>query len=237
MKYHMYRRIKKDVNHKEEEQRLIQYAHSLGTELLADDITLCTQSFSQFKQNALLDKAIGKLKRGDVLIIDSLESLGNTSAHILKRLSSINKIGVTLDLDKQNFILKPNDNIFKILDSLLRVEDLHRAKRNNAAKDTQMKNNTKPGRKKAKKIKSMFDQYKNKILRENHSGITNKKIVERIGIGNPQSLGKFIKRMKNEIAEKEKLDEIRRTQNEAYGIDTLIMDKKGKIIPTLKNRK
>ncbi len=216
MKHHMYRRIKQDINHEKEEQRLIQYAHSLGTKLLADDITLCTQSFSKFKQNTLLDKAIDKLKRGDVLIIDSLKSLGNTSAHILKRLSSIHQLGVTLDLDKENFILKPYDDIFKILNSLLMVEDLHRANQNKATKDTQIKNNTKAGRKKSKKVKSMFDPYKNKILREHTSGITKKRIIENLGIGNPQSLGKYIARIKIEIAEKEKLDKIQKEQDEAY---------------------
>ncbi|NOQ30487.1 MAG: hypothetical protein GQ570_05115 [Helicobacteraceae bacterium] len=216
MKNYIYRRIPDTMNLEEEKKRLINHASTQDIKVLEDDITLCPIRFSQFKQNTLLDKTIKKLSQGDTFIVDSLKSLGSSSIHILKRLDNIKNRRATLYLDKQDFILKPDDDIFKILNSLLHIEAIHKTDKNKAARATLIKNKTTRGRKKAKRVKSIFDKHKSKIMKYETLGVTKKKIIENIGIGNAQALSKYIKRIKEELTEKEKLAKIQKKQGEAY---------------------
>jgi len=216
MKYYAYRRIPDNIESEEEKVRLINYAKSSNTELLKDDITLCPISYSLFKQNTLLNNTIDKLSPGDILIIDSLESLGNSSSAILQRLHEIKKRRVELHLDKQIFILKPADDVYKILDSLFKIDHQHKLSKEKKVIATLEKSKKLRGRKKAKRIKSIFDKHKNIIMRQDALGVTKKGIIKNIEVGDAQALSKYIKRIKAENIEKEKLAKIEKEQDEAY---------------------
>lgn len=216
MKYYFYRRVPDNIEPEEEKVRLIDYAKSLKTELLEDDITLCPISFSLFKQNTLLNATIDKLSPGDILIIDSLESLGNSSSTILQRLHEIKIRQAELHLDKQKFILKPVDNVYKILDSLFKIDHQHKLSKEKKIRATLEKSKKLRGRKKAKRTKSIFDKHKNTIMKQDTLGVTKKAIIKNIKVGDAQALSKYIKRIKAENLEKEQLAKIQKEQDEAY---------------------
>ena len=162
-----------------------------------DKIVQLPQDATQSKKDRMVDAAISKLVTGNLIVVDSLEMLGHSAFSILKRLFAINgNKSSTLHLSKDNYTLCPDEyNVNILLYKLLEVEKSYTKQRTDIAKQTREKRGTKLGRKSGQKVKSIFDKHKTKIKNFHALGLSKTKIVEYIGVGTPQALGNYIKRI------------------------------------------
>ena len=96
-----------------------------------------------------------------------------------------------------------------LINALFQIERQYVANRVNISKVTRTRNKSKLGRKKGKKVKSMFDKHKAKIKRLYNSGCSIKRISDEINIGTPQALGRYIK--KNNLKVEKELNDSKKS--------------------------
>ena len=142
------------------------------------------------------------------IIIPDLSILGNTSFKVLKFIKQVVAEGRSLHIVDDSIII---DNTYldsiNLINALFQIERQYVENRVNISKVTRTRNKSKLGRKKGKKVKSMFDKHKAKIKRLYNSGYSIKKISDEINIVTPQALGRYIK--KNNLAAKNELDNLK----------------------------
>lgn len=179
---------------------------------------------SEMNRSNAIKKSIERLKDGDTVIVDGIGMLGNSLYTSLKNLIEINKKKADIYLIEENLCFNVDSELFYILYKFLRFERYCLEQRAKAAKQTREKKGIKVGRKKGKKVKSIFDEHKTKIKRYHKLGLSKTKIVEHIGVGTSQALGKYIKKLEDE-AEQVKA----KKQGDNFNLGLKLMDDKGKL--------
>lgn len=84
---------------------------------------------------------------------------------------------------------------FLLLKTLYDIEKEHIKKRIVLAQKSCKSRNKKLGRKKGLKTKSIYDEHKKTIFKLFKLKVPKTKIIEEIGVGTPQGLGKYIKKI------------------------------------------
>lgn len=137
-----------------------------------------------------------------IIVVDNFESLGSSLYSILKNSIELNQKGVRIFLaDKIVFFDAINN-----LHNLLEFEKRRLSRSAGSAKATRERKNSRLGRRKGARVKSIFDKHKSRIKKLHNIGLSKTKIIEKIGEGTPQALGKYIKRLEEERNDKEKKD-------------------------------
>ena len=90
--------------------------------------------------------------------------------------------------------MRVNTNI-NLIEMLYKIEENRNVKKVIKRNKTLKENSTNVGRKKGHKVKSIFDKDKKIILKLHKDGVSNTKIIDKIGVGTPQGLGKYIKQI------------------------------------------
>ncbi len=144
-------------------------------------------------RNQKIDALIQKLVHNDVLLVYSLNALGPSIYNILKRIREIaNKNAILKVVGGEQVINFTNINLIEML---YKIEEDRIAKKAIKRNKTLKENSTNVGRKKGHKVKSIFDEDKKTILKLHKNGVSYKKIIDKIGVGTPQGLGKYIKQI------------------------------------------
>ncbi len=157
--------------------------------------------------NETIDNYINQLPDNVLIFLENIAILGNSTFHILKRIKVLKEKNITIHIINKDLNLHLGNNIlFKVLDTLLEFEISKVKHRTDTAKNTRDKKNIQLGRKKGQTSKSKYDKHKKRILHLHKQGVPNTKIIEDIGLGTPQSLGKYIKQIKIETKRKQKQD-------------------------------
>ncbi|MCG3667139.1 recombinase family protein [Aliarcobacter butzleri] len=170
----------------------------------------CENYFINIETNQVkkttINKILKKVSIGDSLIIYDLSILGNTTYTILGEMFKILEKGITLiftNYNDPNKRIYPNSTFnFNFLKFLHNIEKNHTKKRISLAQESCKKKGKKLGRKKNAKIKSIYDEHKRIIMKLYKDKVPKTKIIERIGIGTPQGLSKYI----NKIIEIKKIE-------------------------------
>jgi len=149
----------------------------------------------EMNKNSIIKKCITKISTGDLIIIDGIELLGNSLYTALKNMVAINNKGAGIYLINENLTFSVDNELFNILYKFLGFERYCLEQRAKVAKKTCKDKGIKRGRKEGKTGKSIFDQYKSKIKKYHKLGLSKTKIVENIGVGTPQALGNYIKKI------------------------------------------
>ena len=126
---------------------------------------------------------------------------------VLKYIKQVLAEGCSLHIVDDFIIDNTHLDSINLINTLFQIERQYVANRVNISKATRTRNKSKLGRKKGKKVKSMFDKHKAKIKRLYNSGYSIKRISDEINIGTPQALGRYIK--KNNLAAKNELDNLK----------------------------
>lgn len=152
-----------------------------------------------------IDKVIKSMEEYDCLVINHLNVLGNSPNRILKRVYTLYSKNCSLHMIQGNIHIQPND-IFIPMQFLVAIAKFGNAlndRKQETVKYTLQKSGKKPGRVTGKKYKSKFDEHKVKIMTMYLKGISKKRICEKIGIGTPQAIGKYIKTVHDQKEKKQ----------------------------------
>ncbi len=158
-------------------------------------ITETKQLSSEMNKNVVVKKIITQLRDGDTVIVDGLALLGNSLYTSLKNMVAINNKRARISLFSEKLDFEVDAMLFDILNEFLKFEKWSMQERAKKAKQTREKKATKVGRKKGGKVKSIFDSHRAKIIKFNTLGLSKSKIVAHIGVGTPQALGNYIKKL------------------------------------------
>jgi hypothetical protein len=155
--------------------------------------------------NDSVDNIIEKAPTNSKIFIKKINDLGKSSFQILKNINNLKNKNITLHVINKNVILHlKNELLFQVLETLLEFEKNKIEHRTQVSKDTREKRNTKLGRKTGQPIKSKYEKHKRRILYLHGQGVPNTKIIKDIQLGTPQSLGKYIKEIKQLQKNKQK---------------------------------
>ena len=172
-----------------------------------------------------INKILKKSEPNDDLIVYDLTMFGNTVYTILNSILKLLQKGLNIHLVKENFIIENHRNFdMGILSEILKIEEKHAKKRISLAKDTCKNKGKSIGRQKGAKIKSIFDKYKKTILKLSSLKVPMTVICKEIGVGTPQGLDKYIKKLiimekeKQELLHKKKLEEIEKNAKSLMGL-------------------
>lgn len=181
-----------DLENQEFKNSVINYASNHNINFDQDFFTTITTS-----NKKTIDNFIKELTYNADLFIDSLSALGHSTFSILTQIIKLRKNNINLHiLDKKITLDLKNNLPFEVILSILEIENLKIKNRIDKAKNTIEQKNIEVGRKSGRPTKSMFDEHKRKIKHLHNQGVPNTKIVEIIGVGNSQALGKYIKKLK-----------------------------------------
>ena len=144
-------------------------------------------------RNQKIDKLIQKLVYNDILLVYNLNALGPSIYNILKRIREIANKNAILEVVERGQVINFT-NIY-IIEILYKIEEDRIEKKVIKRNKTLKENSTNVGRKKGHKVKSIFDKDKKIILKLHKDGVSNTKIIDKIGVGTPQGLGKYIKQI------------------------------------------
>lgn len=187
MENHIYVKYTKDENFVEvQESSIKKFCDFNNIDFQADII----------KKNTI-NKILKKVSRGDSLIIYNLNILGNTIYKVLTELFKISEKDVKIISTNPNFnILNGKTNqTFDLLKILYNIEKENIERRIILAQKSCKSRNKKLGRKKGLKTKSIYDKHKKTIFKLFKLKVPKTKIIEEIGVGTPQGLGKYIKKI------------------------------------------
>lgn len=172
-----------------------------------------------------INKILKKSEPNDDLIVYDLTMFGNTVYTILNSILKLLQKGLNIHLVKENFIIENHRNFdMGILSEILKIEEKHAKKRISLAKDTCKNKGKSIGRQKGAKIKSIFDKHKKTILKLSSLKVPMTVICKEIGVGTPQGLDKYIKKLiimekeKQELLHKKKLEEIEKNAKSLMGL-------------------
>lgn len=188
------------------------------------------------QKNKLLKNIINDFQVNDSLIVDELSSFGRTTFKIIKQITEIQKYSVNLYFIKENLHLYAEHNATTLLlFTLNHVEESNINVRKQRAKNTRDIKQTKLGRQKGLRTKSMYDKHQKRILRLHEGGLSNAKILEKIKKidnnlvkGTTQSLGKYIKKIKD-LKVITTYIENRPNENSGYDLELNLMNQDGKL--------
>ena len=166
---------------------VVSKTHPTGRHAVPDDY-----SEIEYLDEKTIDAVIDKLKREDILFVDSIDILGNSLFKILNIIHISQNKGIKLYLCSENILLENCTKLDVILPSLVHVGRAFIDNRTQAAEKTRRKKNIKLGRKKGTQYKSKYDVHKKDIKKLYEFGLSKKKIIEKIGVGTPQSLTSYI---------------------------------------------
>jgi len=167
-----------------------------------------TEETIQTDRVGLLNKS--KLSEGvKYIIVPNLSILGNTSFKVLKYIiKQVLEEGRSLHIVDDDIIIdRDHMGSINLIYALFQIERQYVVNRVNISKATRTRNKSKLGRKKGKKVKSMFDKHKAKIKRLYNSKCSIKEISDAIDVGTAQALGRYIK--KNNLAAENEMDNLK----------------------------
>lgn len=145
-----------------------------------------------------LEKIIKNIGYQDHLVILGLHTFGNSTKQIIRNIKKLIPKAITLHIANKKLIINPqNKELYELLNILLNLEEAKIEKKIDLTKQTLTTNGKKQGRKSGKKTKSMFDKYKRKILKLEEKGFSKRRIIDEIGIGTPQALGNYLRKIKS----------------------------------------
>lgn len=167
---------------------------------------IIVEKTKRIRKHVSMAKTILKYFNGNfqpyIIVVDNFESLGNSLYSILKNSIELNQKGVRIFLaDRFNYFCAESN-----LRNLLEFEKRRLSRSAGSAKATRERKNSRLGRRKGARVKSIFDKHKSRIKKLHNIGLSKTKIIEKIGEGTPQALGKYIKRLEEERNNKEKRD-------------------------------
>lgn len=155
--------------------------------------------------NNSVDNIIEKAPTNSKIFIQKINDLGKSSFQILNNINNLKNKNITLHIINKDILLHLNNKpLFQVLETLLEFEKNKIEHRTQLSKDTRERKNTKLGRKTGQPIKSKYEKHKRRILYLHGQGVPNTKIVKDIQLGTPQSLGKYIKEIKQLQKNKQK---------------------------------
>ena len=164
MKFYTYIKVSTDEEFVKAQENLINN-YIRDNNLIINKTYLYKENTNKNKVENNIDEVLENLSYGDSIVVVGLDILGSSTYSILNRIVTIKTMGITLHLINENLVLYLKDErLFKVLFSLLSLEQSKRAKKVLDAKRTRQNNGTSLGRKSGKKTKSMFDKYRKKIM-------------------------------------------------------------------------
>lgn len=172
-----------------------------------------------------INKILKNSEPNDDLIVYDLTMFGNTVYTILNSILKLLQKGLNIHLVRENFIIKHyKDFDMKILSKILNIEEKNAKERVSLAKQTCKNRGKSIGRQKGAKIKSIFDKHKKTILKLSSLKVPMTVICKEIGVGTPQGLDKYIKKLiimeeeKQKLLHKKKLEEIEKNAKSLMGL-------------------
>lgn len=171
-----------------------------------------------------INKILKNSKPNDNLIVYDLSMFGNTIYTILNSILKLLQKSLNIHLVKENFVIEHHKNFdIEILIRILKIEEKNAKKRVSLAKQTCKNRGKSIGRQKGAKIKSIFDKHKKTILKLSKLKVPMTVICKEIGVGTPQGLDKYIKKLiimeeeKQKLLKKKELKEIEKNANSLIG--------------------
>ncbi len=148
-------------------------------------------------------KILNSILSKTTLIISNLSVFGSTIDKIIEMINKVLERDIIIQcVEKELSFSSNNQELKNIIHILFNLSQEKKRKQLQRAKDTREKSNKKIGRKSGKKTKSIFDPYRNKILKLYKIGLSNVKILETIKKSDPrlqdsstQALGQYIKKL------------------------------------------
>jgi DNA invertase Pin-like site-specific DNA recombinase len=193
-----YCRVSIEKTQTTENQKLLILDYAHNQKLTVDEIVEVSVSSRKDKKFRLIDETIDKLQNGDTLLVYALDRLGRSTIETLTIIEEIKNKGIKLVLIKDNIIIDKNDSnpmnemMLTMLSGFAQLERSYISERTKLGLARVKANGKQLGRKKGQQVKSIFDEYKEKIIELKELGVTNKRIHDYINIGTVQSLGKYI---------------------------------------------
>lgn len=172
-----------------------------------------------------INKILKNSEPNDHLIVYDLTMFGNTVYTILNSILKLLQKGLNIHLVKENFIIENHRNFdIGILRKILNIEEKNAKERVSLAKQTCKNRGKSIGRQKGAKIKSIFDKHKKTILKLSRLKVPMTVICKEIGVGTPQGLDKYIKKLiimeeeKQKLLSKKELEEIEKNAKSLMGL-------------------
>lgn len=179
---------------------------------------------SKVKRNSIL-KLLKDSNYGDNLIMSDLIILGTSTYVILNIIIKFLEKNVNLhfvnDALEINAKSKNNYFNFNLIKKIVEIEKNSTKERIKLRQETFQKEGKKLGRKKGTKTKSIYDEYKSTIIRYSKEGVPKIRIIEKIGVGTPQGLGKYIKKLIQIERDKKEKENIRLQKKEIENLKLL----------------
>ncbi|QOY51366.1 recombinase family protein [Candidatus Sulfurimonas baltica] len=180
MKFYTYIKVSTDEEFVKAQENLINN-YIRDNNIIINKTYLYKENTNKNKVENNIDEVLENLSYGDSLVVVGLDILGSSTYSILNRIVTIKTMGITLHLINENLVLYFKDErLFKVLFSLLSLEQSKRDKKVLDAKRTRQNNGTSLGRKSGKKTKSMFDKYRKKIMDYYHNQVSKTEILQEI---------------------------------------------------------
>lgn len=185
-----------------ESQKLAIYDYATKNHLKIDSFIEVTVSSKKSTEHRKINELLKRLKENDVLIVSELSRLGRSVIELLTLVKQITDNGITLVMIKQNLLLSKNDNslsnkvilsTFSLLAEIERDLIIQRTKEGLSAARAKGKILGKP---KGTIQSSFYDKHKERIKEYLKKRISITNITRLIGLGNYQSLRRYIRKRK-----------------------------------------
>ena len=183
-------------------QKLLILDYGQKNKLTIDDIIETIVTSKKNRTDRQIDEVLEQLQDRDTLLVYSLDRLGRSTLETLQIIEDIKNKGIKLILIKDNIVIDKynqnpiNEMMLTMLSGFAQLERSYISERTKLGLARVRENGTKLGRQKGQLVKSIFDDYKEKIIELVNLGVTNKRIHSYINIGTEQSLGRYIKSRK-----------------------------------------
>ncbi|WP_455757636.1 recombinase family protein [Sulfurimonas sp.] len=176
---------------------ILNYAHD--NKLIVDDIIELVVSSKMSKEKRLIDETLNQLSDGDTLLVYALDRIGRSTSETLNIIDDIKEKGIKLIIIKDNIIIDKsntspiNNMMLTMLSAFAQLERDFISERTTLALQARKEQGVVLGRKKGQKVKSKFDDDKERITELYDLGLSLDKIINQLGYGSKGGLHNYIK--------------------------------------------
>lgn len=197
----------------------LNFKHEYNVDNQRNYISIYSKRIFNFEIEEMKKITINKIIKisnpNDNLIVYDLTMFGNTTYTILNNILKLLQKGLNIHFVRKSLILEHHKDFnINILNEILKIEEKNTKKRIFSAMETCENKGKSLGRQKGAKIKSIFDKHKKTIIKLAKLKVPKTVICKEIGLGTPQGLDKYIKKLiqikkeKEQLLQKKELKEI-----------------------------
>ena len=195
-KYYAYIRVSTDKQTLENQKhKILEFAFNKKIQI--EDFIEVEVSSRKNQKERLIEDLFLKLKENDTLIVTELSRLGRNMLEILNLIEKFNSKNIKLIFINQPELSTDNSALSNLLISIYgyfaQTEREIISERTKQGLAVARAKGKVLGRQKGQIVKSMYDEYKEKIEELYKLGLSVQKIVKYIGVGTQPSLRSFIK--------------------------------------------